>query len=172
MSNLNQIIAEKYDFSQFKRVIEFINQPETIVFDILKLYPGISASCFGEQSLINTLKAAVPQQIIERLEFISGDYFSLIPENFPVCILNNIIGNLDSVKRSRLLQNLYRSNKQYCRLLLIEKINLENQSDQAYKKIIDGSENYLRKEFEEAGFLTTNSVHISDDIYLLEVLRL
>lgn len=155
------LVSNKYDFSQFIKIVEIIEDPENILsFEILNNNTKLNSILFGSDAVINVLKENTPESLKNKCNYNVGDFFKFIPIGQNIYILNQIISKYDDIKIISFLKNIYNLIPLYGRLIIIENLNKKR------------TENDFDLLFKKGGFLKTNAIKISDELSILEVLRM
>lgn len=155
------LVSHKYDFSQFIKIVEVIENPDKILsFEILNKNPNLNSILFGSIEVINTLKEQTPQDLKYKCNFNAGDYLKFIPVGQKLYIFNQILSKHNDDTLISFFQNIHKLIPLYGRLIIIENLN-SGRSESEFEIL-----------FKKALFLKTNTIKISDELSILEVLRL
>lgn len=162
-------IKLNYDFSQFIEVVELVNEPQSLLINILKINHKLKGIFFGKAEYIENIRNSLDDDLKKRSGFIKGDLFtSVLPAGYQVYLLKDIIGSLEETQSIKFLTGCFQATENYTRFLFIEKGKF-NKIDEVskYHKVLERYGDI----FKQAGFILTNVINSGNNTDILEVLR-
>ncbi len=160
---IREAIAMSYDFSQFEKVVEFVNNENIISPSILNLYPKVKITLAVSHDILEEIKKT--PEINDNFKITNFDFFHAIPEKSLLYLIYNLFVQVKQELIVKFLENLYKSTEVYTRLLIIDKFNDEkyfnsNWASNPYNELI-----------KNAGFTVTNLILTGTEFKIIEVLR-
>ncbi len=168
VENIDQnSISLNYDFSQFIEVVEFVDEEQSFLVDILKNNQKLKGVFFGKAEFIETIRNSLDDTLRQRCEFIKGDLLaSILPSGYQVYILKKLLDSLDANQSEDFLKRCFQATETYARFLIVEKSKHPDPENGAGK--IKEKYNEI---FKKTGFILTNIIN-SNGLDLVEVLRM
>lgn len=163
MANINDVFAEKYDFSQFESFVEIVNTSDDFLENsLLKAHQDMKSFiiCAKETEAGLKNKTSVYTKFL--------DASNAIPKGYKLYISKNITDILDIDQFFGFLNNMAGSMETYSRLVLLEK-NIEVKEIEEVMNI--KNLNDIDYTLSESGFFLTNAIKIADKTYILEILK-
>ncbi len=170
----NLPIVSSYDFSKFKHIVDIGCGLGSFLKTILRENEHIKGTMFDLESTLNMEDNIIEDDLKDRLDKVSGDFFNDTIPNADLYILKNVIHNWNEENALKLLKNIYTSmssdknNVADKRLLIIENTikdnddyNIANWMDLNFMILVDGAErsvNDYKSFVQEAGFKISNVI--------------
>jgi hypothetical protein len=133
------LVAEYYDFSTVKTLIDVGGGQGALLMTILKQHPHLQGILFdlpeviGQPSTANTFSA---NGLGERCNLVSGSFFGEVPAGAELCILKSVIHNWEDEQAVTILNNCRKALPQHGKLLLVE-WNIAPGNGNAFGKLVD-----------------------------------
>lgn len=122
-------VLDIYDFSSCNVLIDIGGGKGSFVSMFLQKYHNAHAVLFDLQSAIKEFDTSIyDENIMSRLKLKSGDFFESVPEGGDVYFLKTVIHDWDDEHAVKILQNVVDKMAPHSRLLLIETIVPEKNS--------------------------------------------
>lgn len=116
------ILFQKYDFSDVKKIIDIGGGYGIITIQILKKYKKIEATIYDLPYLKKGVEKYILKEKLEkRCKFVPGNFFNSIPSGGDLYILSRVLHDWDDIKASKILQNCKKVIND-SNLLVIEKV--------------------------------------------------
>lgn len=116
-------LAEVYDFSAARLVIDVGGGNGAIMAALLKMFPDMKGIVFDRpQTVEGTGPVLAEAGVFERCRVIGGDFFQAVPAGGDLYILSNIIHDWPDQEARQILQNCRRAIEPDGRLVLLEKV--------------------------------------------------
>lgn len=116
-------IANGFDFSGFKSIVDVGGGYGELLITIMKNNPGCRGILFDLPHAVEEAKSRFHDYgLYSRCEFISGDFFEMIPAGADAYILKSIIHDWNDEKSKMILSNCRRTMNPDSRLLIAEQI--------------------------------------------------
>jgi len=123
-----KLIANAYDFSTTKKLVDVGGGEGHLLITLLLQYPHLQGILFEQQQ--TTLEqgriAMESAGVIERCQLISGDFFVNVPAGADVYLLKHILHNWNDPQALQILQSCAQAMPENARLLIIERIFTQN----------------------------------------------
>jgi hypothetical protein len=123
-------VAESYDFSGLKSIVDVGGGYGELLLTLLKAYPDISGTLFDLPHAMEGARQHFAEAgVISRCDFYAGNFFDSIPGGADAYILKSVIHDWDDDKSRQILENCRQAMGQRGRLLLVEQVlpdHLEN----------------------------------------------
>jgi SAM-dependent methyltransferase len=115
-------LAEGYDFSRHRKVVDLGGGVGTYLFAILERYPGIEATLFDLPEAAPVARESLAANSLgRRIEFVEGDFFvDPIPKGHDAVILANIVHYFDHDRNLELLRRIRSAVSPGARILAID----------------------------------------------------
>lgn len=109
------IISSTFDFSRYAKVIDIGGGNGAFMKAITTHHPKVSGAVFDQSHVVTKNKA-------DRINYISGSFFNMVPEGYDLYILKNILHDWNDRDAIRILKNIHRSMHKDSKLLIVETI--------------------------------------------------
>jgi ubiquinone/menaquinone biosynthesis C-methylase UbiE len=126
----NAVVAV-YDFSQANTIADIGGGHGLLLETILKAAPDAKGILFDQPQVV------AGANVSERIEKVSGDFFSAIPVEADLYLMKFIIHDWNDEQSETILRNLAKSAKPGARVLLIESVVEEDDSVPSMSKVMD-----------------------------------
>ena len=131
------VVVEAYDFSGIKRLADIAGGHGYLLAQVLKINPEMKGVLFDMPPVINGAKALLEEEgVTERVEKVSGDFFSAVPEGADAYMMKHIIHDWDDERAIRILQNIRQAMMDDSKVLIIETVVPEG-NEPHYSKLLD-----------------------------------
>ena len=131
------VVVEAYDFSGIKRLTDIAGGHGYLLAQVLKANPNMSGILFDMSLVIAGAGTLLEQEgVAERVEKVSGDFFSSVPKNADAYMMKHIIHDWDDERAIRILQNINRAMSEDARVLILETVVPEG-NEPHYSKVLD-----------------------------------
>ena len=124
-----QTIAEDYNFSKHKKIMDVGGGSGILLKYIFDKYPKLNGILFEERKSIQNAKKTILKDYNSRCEFIVGDFFKEIPNIADGIILARILHDWDDEKAKIIMENCNKSLKIGDHLYIIELILPDDLND-------------------------------------------
>lgn len=115
-------VANAYDFSQFKKIVDVGGSHGLLLESILRTYPEAKAVLFDLPHVIERTKVRFEQAgLADRCETISGSFFESVPAADGY-IMSNVIHDWDDEKSIAILSNCRKAIAENGKVLLVEQV--------------------------------------------------
>ena len=115
-------IAQAYDFSGIRQLVDVGGGHGLLLATILQAYPAMRGVLFDRAEVVEgameTLKAA---GVADRCEIVGGDFFAAVPQGGDAYLLRQIIHDWDDAQAVAILTQCRRAMQASSRLLVIER---------------------------------------------------
>jgi hypothetical protein len=116
-------ILDAYDFSGFKKVVDIGGGQGKLLASLLKKYPSMNGVLLDLPMALDSAKRLIDQEdLSERCELVSGDFFKSFSLSGDVYILKSVIHDWSDEQAISILKNCRGSINKESRLLIIERI--------------------------------------------------
>lgn len=116
-------ILDAYDFSGFKKVVDIGGGQGKLLASLLKKYPSMNGVLLDLPMALDSAKRLIDQEdLSERCELVSGDFFKSFSLSGDVYILKSVIHDWSDEHAISILKNCWGSINKESRLLIIERI--------------------------------------------------
>lgn len=120
---INEEIVKSYNFSPFKKIVDVGGGVGSLIVSILKAYPKLSGVLHDMATVINEAKEITKKENLgNRLEFDTNDFFKLVPGGGDIYILKLIIHDWDDERSVLILKNCNKAMNKNGRLLVVDKL--------------------------------------------------
>jgi hypothetical protein len=113
-------IIKSYDFTNFSTVADIGAGMGTLLTTILEKYSHLKGIHFDKISASETAKQHNAKHLVDRCQFISGNFFSGIPGGADVYILKTILHDWNDIQAKTILNNIYKKIPKNGKVLIIE----------------------------------------------------
>lgn len=149
-------VAEAYDFSGVKKLVDIAGGQGRLLGGILESNPSMQGVLFD---LPHVLEAATEvmsrSSAADRIELVSGDFFKSVPSGGDAYIMKHIIHDWDDERAIAILKNIKSAMNSGGRVLLVESV-LEPANQPDFGKLMDiemlvspGGKERTEEEYEE-----------------------
>jgi SAM-dependent methyltransferase len=116
-------VVRMYDFSGLKRIMDVGGGYGELLISILRANPANSGILFDLPHAIEGGKRHFDEAgLIDRCEFVEGDFFKSVPKGADAYILKSVIHDWDDNNSKRILENCCQAMGERGRLLLVERV--------------------------------------------------
>jgi hypothetical protein len=130
-------VVEAYDFSAIKTLTDIAGGHGYLLAQALKANPNMGGILFDVASVIAGAKDLLEEEgVAERVEKVSGDFFSLVPKNADAYIMKHIIHDWDDERAIKILQNIQQAMNADGKVLIVEVVVPEG-NEPHYSKLLD-----------------------------------
>ena len=116
-------IAEDYNFSQFKTIVDVGGGRGTLIAQVLSRYPAARGVLFDEPHVV---KGAPPLLqaggVLERCQVVGGSFFESVPNGGDAYILKSILHDWYDAEATRILKTVRAATRGAAVLLVIERV--------------------------------------------------
>jgi hypothetical protein len=155
-------IAEAYDFSRFRKLVDVGGGYGMLLSTVLRRYPRVEGVLFDLPHVIESARSA---GLPERCETASGSFFEAVPAGADGYMMKHIVHDWDDERATLLLRNCRRAIDAAGRLLVIEAV-IAPGNEPSFAKLLDlemlvmpggreRTEDEYRELFAAAGFELT-----------------
>jgi hypothetical protein len=131
------LVAEAYDFSGINRLADIAGGHGYLLAQILKANPNLKGILFDVPPVIAGADALLEAEgVAERVEKVSGDFFTSVSKGADAYIMKHIIHDWDSMRALRILQNINAAMSPEGKVLLVEVVVPED-NEPHYSKLLD-----------------------------------
>jgi SAM-dependent methyltransferase len=176
-STSSAAVADAYDFSSFRTVMDLGGGNGALLAAILRKYPDLRGILFDSEHVIERARQAAvvkPGQC----EMVHGDFFRNIPSGADAYLFKHVIHDWDDEHALKILQNCRSAISKSGKLLIVEMI-VPPGNDPAYVKLLDlemlmipggleRTEEEFRRLLAAAGFQLTKSVPTQAEVNVIE----
>jgi hypothetical protein len=114
-------VAEGYDFSGTRTVVDVGGGNGALLATLLQKYPGLSGVLFDqENALTDSLTVLGP--VAGRCQIVAGDFFSGVPAGADAFVLSQILHDWDDDHCLHILRNCHAAMPGEARLLVVERV--------------------------------------------------
>jgi len=171
----NAVVAV-YDFSEAGTIADIGGGHGLLLETVLKVAPKAKGILFDQPQVV------AGASVSERVDAVSGDFFSRIPVEADVYMMKFIIHDWNDEQSITILQNLAKSAKPGAKVLLVESVVEEDDSIPSMSKVMDlnmlamtGGKERTRAEytelFEKTGFRLTRVIPTPSPMHIVEAVR-
>jgi hypothetical protein len=176
------VVVEAYDFSGIKQLTDIAGGHGYLLAQVLKANPNIKGILFDVSLVIAGAGALLEQEgVADRVEKVSGDFFSSVPEGADAYMMKHIIHDWDDERAIRILRNINRAMSADARVLIIETVVPEG-NEPHYSKVLDlemltspGGVERTAREYREllaaAGLRLTRIIPTKSPFSIIEAVR-
>lgn len=172
-------VAEGYDFSSTRKLLDVGGGHGALVAAILRRNPETTAVVFDRPSVVEGAVARLADHgIADRCSVIGGDFFVSVPSGADTITMKDIIHDWEDQRALAILRNVRRSMSDAARLLLIERL-IPSGDAPSPGKLVDitmlaltggreRTEEQYRSLLREAGFDTRRIVTVAGETSVIE----
>jgi hypothetical protein len=130
-------VVEAYDFSGIKTLADIAGGHGYLLSQVLKANPEMKGILFDVQPVIAGANALIEKEgVAERIEKVSGDFFSSVPKGADAYMMKHIIHDWDDERSIKILRNINEAMNPQGRVLIIEVVVPEG-NEPHYSKLLD-----------------------------------
>jgi hypothetical protein len=123
-------VAEGYDFSDIRTIVDVGGGKGTLLVEILRRHTHLSGLLFEIPTVAARPDAVLDAtDIADRCEVLAGDFFERVPENADCYLLANVIHDWNDAQAIEILRNCRHAMLTAGRVLIVERLIPENSSD-------------------------------------------
>ena len=175
-------VVEAYDFSGINRLTDIAGGHGYLLAQVLKANPHMNGILFDVPPVIAGAGARLEKEgVAERVEKVSGDFFSSVPKNADAYLMKHIIHDWDDERATRILRNINQAMTENGKVLIVEVVVPEG-NEPHYSKLLDlemltspGGLERTAQEYREllaaAGFRLTRIIQTSSPFSIIEGVR-
>ncbi|HEY0429067.1 MAG TPA: methyltransferase [Pyrinomonadaceae bacterium] len=171
----NAVVAV-YDFSEARTIADIGGGHGLLLETVLSVAPEAKGVLFDQPQVV------AGARVCEKVEKVSGDFFTGIPVGADVYLMKFIIHDWNDEQSETILQNLAKSAKPGGRVLLVESVVEEDDSIPSMSKVMDlnmlamtGGKERTAAEyaalFEKTGFGLTRIIPTPSPVQIVEAVR-
>jgi hypothetical protein len=117
-----RLVAQTYDFSRMKIVVDVAGGRGRLLSTILAQHPQLSGILFDQPHVLPDARPLVAEAgVAERCQFVGGNFFESVPAGGDAYILRNIIHDWQDDQAAAILATCRRAMADGTRLLLVER---------------------------------------------------
>ena len=177
-------VAAAYDFSEAETIADIAGGHGLLLATVLKAAPEAKGILFDQPQVIAGADEVLENEgVAERVERVSGDFFSAIPVEADVYLMKFIIHDWNDEQSLAILSNLAKSAKTGARVLLVESIVEEDDTIPSVSKVMDlnmlamtGGKERTPTEYaallEKTGFKLTRIIPTPSPMQIVEAVRI
>lgn len=134
-------VADAYDFSGLREIVDVGGGYGTLVAEILAAHPRMHGVVFDLPHARDGAERLLEEkQLAGRTEFVAGDFFAAVPAGADAYLLKSVIHDWDDERSLEILRNCRAAMLENARLLLIEPLAPERVGSSPLDGIIVGSD--------------------------------
>jgi hypothetical protein len=116
-------VVREYDFSGLAKIVDVGGGNGSLVSAILQAHPRMTGILFDQPHVIECARRAIGDAgLANRCDIVSGDFFSFVPADGDLYVLQRIIHDWDDDRALKILRNCRAVMKDTGRLLLVETV--------------------------------------------------
>ncbi|MEO3809785.1 methyltransferase [Sphaerisporangium sp. B11E5] len=116
-------VAERYDFSEVRTLVDVGGGRGHITAAILRANPRMRATLFELEQVLPAARTAFESWgLADRCELVSGDFFSAVPAGADAYLLGSVVHNWDDADALRILGTVRAAVPGHGRVLLVEMV--------------------------------------------------
>lgn len=172
-------VAEAYDFSRFRKLVDVAGGYGLLLTTVLERYPKLEGVLFDLPEVLEGARAAIRQSTVaDRCETAAGDFFQALPPGADAYMMKHIIHDWDDGRAGTILRNCRQAMAPDGRLLVVE-IVIPDGNQESFGKLLDlemlvlpggreRTEEEFRSLFAAAGFELTQVVPTRTPVSVIE----
>jgi hypothetical protein len=176
-------VAATYNFSEAETIADIAGGHGLLLATVLKTNPRAKGVLFDQPQVIAGANNVLQREgVADRVETVSGDFFSSIPVKADIYLMKFIIHDWNDEQSIEILQNLAKSAPKGATVLLVESVVEEDDSVPSMSKVMDlnmlamtGGKERTEKEyaalFEKTGFKLTRVIPTPSPMQIVEAVR-
>ncbi|WP_373526941.1 methyltransferase [Nostoc sp.] len=178
----NPLVLAAYDFSSISNLVDIGGGKGSLLASILQAYSNMKGVLFDRPDVIERAKNSWDLAVMNRCQFVGGDFFENIPMAADAYILKHIIQDWDDQRASAILQRCHQAMNEQGRLLVIDFV-IPPGNEFYGSKFIDinmlimcpggriRTEEEFQKLFESAGFNITRIIPTESEVSIIEAVK-
>lgn len=123
-------VAAAYPFSSMRSLIDVGGGEGALLTTILRGCPGLRGVVFDLPRLEQTARRHIAADVVDRCQFVGGDFFEAVPAGFDAYLLKHVIHDWDDTHAARILATCRHAMAPEAKLLVVEGV---------YPPKVDGS---------------------------------
>jgi hypothetical protein len=175
-------ILEAYDFNGIKKLVDIAGGHGLLLSSVLKANSGVKGVLFDLPHVVEGARPLLEKEgVADRVEIMSGDFFSEVPAGADAYMMKFIIHDWDDERALKILHNIRRAIAENGRLLIVETVIPEG-NEPHFGKIMDmemlvspGGIERTAEDFREllgqAGFKLNRVVQTNSPLSIVEAVR-
>ena len=176
-------VTTAYDFSGANTIADIGGGHGLLLSTVLQSNKDAKGILFDQPQVVSGANEVLENAgVSDRVEIVSGDFFSAIPVEADVYLMKFIVHDWNDEQCVSILSNLAKSAKPGAKLLLVESVVEEDDSVPSMSKVMDlnmlamtGGKERTAKEyaalFDQAGFKLVNVHPTSSPMQIVEAIR-
>ena len=151
-----EAVVSAYDFGGGRTIVDVAGGRGVLLAEILRRYPDARGVLFNLPSVIESARHALGNDSLDRMDFVSGDFFREVPAGGDIYILKNIIHDWDDDRAGQILASCRRAMRIEASTLLVVEHVVRPASDSCQAMMADvqmmvrtGGRNRTEKELRE-----------------------
>ncbi|GAA6617658.1 methyltransferase [Scytonema sp. NUACC26] len=175
LAPVSQAVAEIYDFSEFKTIVDVGGAQGSLVTAIVRSHPHLKGILFDLPEVIANVS------VDDNIQPIAGNFFESVPSGGDVYLMRAIIHDWDDEKSSIILKNCHQAMPARGKLLLVESI-IPTGNEPSLTKLIDvlmlmmtGGRERTEEEYRlllrSSGFELTRVIPTSSMLSIIEAVK-
>jgi len=123
-------VAENYDFSDVRSVVDVGGGNGTLLVEILRMHPHLHGVLFEVPAVAARADAVLDAvEVGPRCQVLAGDFFEQVPRGADCYVLANVLHDWDNARSVQILRNCRRSMARGGRVLIVERLIPEDGTD-------------------------------------------
>ena len=123
-------VADAYDFSDFRMIVDVGGGNGTLLVDILRRHSHLSGVLFETPTVAARADAVLDAtDIADRCRVRAGDFFQQVPDRADCYVLANVLHDWDGPRSIQILRNCRRAMARAGRVLIVERLIPDNGGD-------------------------------------------
>ena len=123
-------VADSYDFSDIRTIVDVGGGKGTLLVEILRRHAHLSGLLYEIPTVAARADAVLDAtDIADRCEVLAGDFFVRVPANADCYVLANVIHDWNDTRAIEILRNCRRAMSAAGRVLIVERLIPEDGSD-------------------------------------------
>ena len=116
-------VAEAYDFSGFRNIVDVAGGHGYLLAQILKSQPGLKGILFDLLSVIEGAGGLLKKEgVADRVQRVAGDFFESVHKGADAYVIKHAIHDWDDERAASILQNIRRAMTTSSKLLIVEAV--------------------------------------------------
>lgn len=131
-----EAVAERYDFSGVRTLVDVAGGKGHILASVLNRYSNVAGVLFDQEQVVDDARRFFAEAALEdRCKFVSGDFFASVPEGGDAYLLSSVIHNWSDEDSVQILRNVRKAISDDGRVLLVEAVVPEDDRPHISKDI-------------------------------------
>lgn len=127
------IVADTYDFSGFKTIVDIGGGHGSLLAAIITKYPHLRGVVFDLPEVIQSVN---PDKLTNKLDFQAGDFFEGVPKGADIYIMKHIIHDWDDEHCVKLLRHCCHAMSDGGKVLVVEQV-ITDAPESVFAKLFD-----------------------------------